>query len=72
EGKIEANHTLMITKASKTEAKSILLKAQDSITLKVGGSTIEMTPTGIEIKSTKVDVKGSAMVIVKGGIVKLN
>jgi len=72
EGKIEANHTLKITKASKTEAKSILLKAQDSITLKVGGSTIKMTPTGIEVKSTKVDVKGSAMVVVKGGLVKIN
>lgn len=72
EGKIEANHTLKITKASKTEAKSILLKAQDSITLKVGGSSIKMTPTGIVIKSTKVDVKGSAMVVVKGGLVKLN
>jgi len=72
EGKIEANHTLKITKASSTEAKSILLKAQDSITLKVGGSTIKMTPTAIEIKSTKVDVKGSAMVMVKGGLVKIN
>lgn len=72
EGKIEANHTLKITKASKTEAKSILLKAQDSITLKVGGSTIKMTPTGIVIKSTKVDVKGSAMTVVKGGLVKVN
>jgi type VI secretion system secreted protein VgrG len=72
EGKIEANHTLKITKASKTEAKSILLKAQDSITLKVGGSSIKMTPTGIVIKSTKVDVKGSAMTVVKGGLVKVN
>ncbi len=72
EGKIEANHTLKITKASKTEAKSILLKAQDSITLKVGGSTIKMTPTGIVIKSTKIDIKGSAMTVVKGGLVKIN
>ena len=69
---IKSNHTMKVTKASQTEAKSVVIKASDSIELKVGGSSIKMTPTGIVITSTKVDVEGSAMVSVKGGIVKIN
>jgi hypothetical protein len=31
-----------------------------------------MSSSGIVIKATKIDVKGSAMVAIKGGITKIN
>ncbi len=49
-----------------------MIKAADVITLKVGGSSIELTPSGIVVKATTVDVKGNAMVEVKGGLTKIN
>jgi len=75
------NHTIKIS-AGKSE-----IEAAQSIELKVGGSTIKMTPTSIEMKSTTIkitaqamltaegattNVKGSAAVIIKGGVVKIN
>lgn len=55
-----------------TDASDILITGKSSIEFKVGGSSIKMTSSGIVIKATKVDVKGSAMVVVKGGITKIN
>ena len=63
------------------------ITAQKKIVLTVGGSSIEITPTGIvlkstqitvdaqmkaEIKATMTEVKGSAMVKIEGGVVKIN
>ena len=65
----------------------VTIKAAQSITLECGGSKIELTPTGIKIEGlmvaakadvkaslagTMVDVKGSAMTKVTGGVLKLN
>jgi type VI secretion system secreted protein VgrG len=72
ESEIKANHRMKVTKASEQEAKSVLVKASDFIELKVGGSSVKITPTSIEVKSTMVTVKGSAMVVVNGGLVKIN
>lgn len=72
ESDIKANHTMVVKKASKTKAQSVQIKADDFIEFVVGGSTIKITPTGILVKTTKADIKGSAMVVVKGGLVKLN
>jgi type VI secretion system secreted protein VgrG len=62
-------------------------EAAKSITFKVGGSSIKIEPAGITIKSAKisvladlkaevkgtmVDIIGSAMTTVKGGLVKIN
>jgi len=66
------NLTVSVTQASKQKAKSVLIKAADFIELKVGSSSIKLTPSGIVIKATKVDVKGSAMVVIKGGLTKIN
>ncbi len=53
--------------------KEIVIEAGVKITLKVGGSKIEITPAGITINGTAtVDIKGSAMVTAKGGLIKLN
>lgn len=68
----KGNRKLSVKKKISTDAQNILVEAKSSIELKVGGSSIKMTPAGIVIKSTKVDVKGSAMVAIKGGITKIN
>lgn len=59
--------------------KTIFITANQSIELKVGGSTIKIEPSGITLKATKIEidgtiaeVKGSGMVTVKGGITKIN
>ncbi len=73
--------------STKATAGKITLEAGQSITLKCGPSTVELTPSGITIKGAMVTVEGSAkatvkgpmvdvagdgMVTVKGGIVKIN
>lgn len=68
----KGKHTLTVKQSSTTKAQKIVLEADQSIELKVGGSSIKMTAAGIVIKSTKVDVKGSAMVVIKGGLTKIN
>jgi len=68
----KGNRTLSVKNKISTDASDILIKGKKSIELKVGGSSIKMTPSGIVIKATKVDVKGSAMVAIKGGITKIN
>lgn len=68
----KGNRTLSVKNKIKTDASDILIEAKKSIELKVGGSSIKISPAGIVIKSTKVDVKGAAMVVVKGGITKIN
>ena len=68
----KGNRKLSVKKKISTDAQNILIEGKSSIELKVGGSSIKMTPAGIVIKSTKVDVKGSAMVAIKGGITKIN
>jgi len=68
----KGKQALTVKQSSTTKAQKIVLQADQSIELKVGGSSIKMTPAGIVIKSTKVDVKGSAMVVIKGGLTKIN
>lgn len=68
----KGNRTLDVKKTIKTDASDIKITGKKSIELKVGGSSIKMTSAGIVIKATKVDVKGSAMVAIKGGITKIN
>lgn len=77
----KGNETITVSKGSRslsvkdkisTEASDIVITGKKSIELKVGGSSIKMTSSGVEIKATKVDVNGSAMVVVKGGITKIN
>lgn len=61
--------------------------AASKITLKCGGSSIEMTPTAITLKATNINIEGqaklagkaatvemngSAMTTIKGGMVKIN
>lgn len=68
----KGNRKLSVKNKIETDATDIVIKGKKSIELKVGGSSIKLTPSGIVIKSTKIDVKGSAMVAIKGGITKIN
>jgi len=57
--------TLTIKQGDRTltaQQGAITIEAQTSITLKCGASTIELTPSGISIKSTQIDITGDAQV----------
>ncbi|MDP2083927.1 MAG: hypothetical protein Q8K20_01905, partial [Gemmobacter sp.] len=64
----------------KADLGSITLEAMKKITLKVGPSTIELTPAGIKIESPTVtvdgktitEIKGGASTIIKGAFVMIN
>ena len=68
----KGNRVLDVKNKISTNASDIVITGKKSIELKVGGSSIKMTSSGIVIKATKIDVKGSAMVAIKGGITKIN
>ena len=64
----------------KADLGQVTIEAMQKITLKVGPSKIELSPTGIKISGpmiqldgkTMTEVKGGATVIVKGGFVMIN
>jgi type VI secretion system secreted protein VgrG len=64
----------MFVEKGKTEyvTKVLSMESAEKIVLTVGGSVITMTPTQIDLTSTKVTINGSATVEVVGGIIKLN
>ncbi|QDY70922.1 type VI secretion system Vgr family protein [Qingshengfaniella alkalisoli] len=79
--KVGSNLTETIGTNAKLKAgTSITLEAGTKITLKVGASKIELTPAGITIKGpmvriqaqTMAELKGSATVVVKGGVTLIN
>ncbi|QEL19441.1 type VI secretion system Vgr family protein [Limnoglobus roseus] len=60
------NHKTAITAgASKTEA-------MQSIEFKVGGSTLKLDPSGIQMKGLKINIEGEIMVQMKATIVKVD
>ncbi len=63
------NYTLTVDKGTQTTTVkgAIKIESKTSIELKVGGSTIKLTPAGIEIKGTTLKAEGSATATVKGG-----
>lgn len=86
----KGNDTLTISAGNQTtEAKAgkITLEAMQGITLKCGGTTVELTPQGVkingvtvavqatasaEVKGAMLTLSGDGMTTVKGGIVKIN
>ena len=77
----KGNHKLTV-KGTQTTAVNgaIKISSKASIELKVGGSSIKITPTGIDIKGTMVKVnasatgefKAGAMLTLKGGMTMIN
>jgi type VI secretion system secreted protein VgrG len=52
--------------------QKIVLEAGAQISLKVGGTYVDIGPAGVTVKGTTVNLEGSALVAIKGGIVNLN
>ncbi len=85
---VGADRTVKVDQnCTETVGKAFELTAKTGITLKCGGSKIEMTPSGITISAAKIEVKGQAKIDVdsplstvsgsglltlKGGLVKIN
>ena len=66
--KITGNQNITVSKSQTTTVtQKITTKANSKITLKCGGSTIEMTPSKISIKSVQVEINGSASAKLLGG-----
>lgn len=86
ERKVDKSESIAVKSDLDVSAKTITLEGKSKITLKVGGSSLEMTPSGITLKAAKievqgdaavsvgapkVDVKGDAMLTLDGGIVMI-
>lgn len=70
----KGNQTTNVTAGSSTlkAGQSVTIEANTSITLKVGGSSIELTQSGINIKAPMVTVEGQSMTTVKGATTQVN
>ncbi|MCC5986218.1 MAG: type VI secretion system tip protein VgrG [Pararhodobacter sp.] len=62
----QGNYTL------KASAGNVKIEAAQSIELKVGSSSIKLTPAGIDIKAVKIGIKADARVEVKGAMAEVN
>ena len=71
----EGNHTIQSTEgdiAIKTALGAITVEAMQSITLKVGQSTITLDASGVTIKGLTLQFEGTAMATVKAPITQIN
>ena len=73
--KTAGGHTLKLDDQSKgiemRAIQTISMEAPQTITLKVGSSTVELTQAGVEIKGTQTAMKGSAQAKVEGALVEV-
>ncbi|VAW48912.1 VgrG protein [hydrothermal vent metagenome] len=69
---IEGDLKVNVTQASEQRAKSVQITANDFIEFTLGNHHIKLTPTQITISGQNVSLKGQAMTIIKGGMVKIN
>ena len=71
--KVGGADKVTVTGAQTIEATGkIKISSPAGIEIVCGGSSIKLTPAGIEIKGAKIDVTGSGPVTVKGAVVKVN
>jgi type VI secretion system secreted protein VgrG len=71
----QGNHTIQSTGgdiAIKTALGQVTVEAMQSITLKVGQSTITLDPSGVTIKGLTLQFEGSAMAALKAPITQIN
>jgi type VI secretion system secreted protein VgrG len=70
---VSGKHVESVTKEYGLKAKSIILQADDQITLKTGSASIVMKKNGdITISGKNINVKGSGNVVLKGSKVTSN
>jgi type VI secretion system secreted protein VgrG len=53
-------------------AKDVEITGTTSVKIVCGGSSIEMTPASITMKSPTIEINGATLTTVKGGLVKIN
>ena len=71
----QGNHTIQSTAgniAIKTAAGAITVEAMQSITLKVGSSTVTLDQSGVTIKGLNLQFEGTVMTSVKAPITQIN
>jgi type VI secretion system secreted protein VgrG len=70
---VEGKHSETVTKAYSLKAKTILLQADDQITLKTGSAQIVMKSNGdITVSGANINIKGSGNVVLKGSKITQN
>lgn len=70
---IGTDHTENVSKNYTLSAKTITLKAEDKLEIKVGSASITMKKSGdIDIKGKNINLKGSGNIIVKGSKIGMN
>ena len=70
---IGTDHTENVSKNYTLNAKTITLKAEDKIEIKVGSASITMKKSGdIDIKGKNINLKGSGNIIIKGSKIGMN
>ncbi|MGB1237002.1 MAG: type VI secretion system Vgr family protein [Pseudomonadales bacterium] len=62
----EQNYSLSATEQISGKGKSIALEADDTISLKVGGSELTISSSKIELKSSEISLKGDSKVSIEG------
>jgi type VI secretion system secreted protein VgrG len=62
----QGNDSLTVSMGSQTT------EAMQSITLKVGPSSIVLTPTGVTIKGPMIDIEADGILTLKGGVTMIN
>ncbi|MGE4047686.1 MAG: type VI secretion system Vgr family protein [Acetobacteraceae bacterium] len=71
----QGNHKIQSTSGDiviKTAAGSVSIEAMQSLTLKVGQSSVTLDQSGVTIKGLMVKVEGQAMASLKGPLTELN
>jgi type VI secretion system secreted protein VgrG len=66
------DYSLSVTKTLSETAKEISIKADDKITLAVGGNSIEISSSGITISCDKLTIKSSGDIAASGANVKIS
>jgi len=66
------DYSLSVTKTLSETAKEISIKADDKITLAVGGNSIELSSSGITITCDKLTIKSSGDIAASGANVKIS
>jgi type VI secretion system secreted protein VgrG len=68
----QANHSEQTTQDCYVKAMNVIIEGMSNVTIKVGGSYVAIGPDGVSISGPQIQVDGSAMVAVKGGVVTIN
>ncbi len=52
-------------------AKACLIESNEKVVIKVGSSEISISPAGISLKAPQITLKGDALTVIDGGLIKI-